>query len=65
MHVIIAIRVGRVLKPSQGCEVKRMFERLLQLHLPSACKWKTTTEAAVDGWKGLLSVSSSLAAENA
>lgn len=65
MHVIIAIRVGRVLKPTQGCEVKRVFERLLHLRLPSACKWKTTTEAAADGWKGLLSVSSSLAAEKA
>lgn len=31
--------------------------------LPSACKWKTTTEAVVDGWMGLLISSSSLAAE--
>lgn len=31
-------------------------------YLPSACEWKTTTEAVVDGWEGLLINSSSLAA---
>lgn len=31
--------------------------------LPSACEWKTTTEAVVDGWKGLFISSSSFAAE--
>lgn len=36
---------------------------LLCVCLPSACAWKTTTEAVVDGWKGLFSSSSSLAAE--
>lgn len=35
------------------------------MHSPSAFEWKTTTEAAVDGWKGLLRASSSLAAEKA
>lgn len=33
--------------------------------LPSACEWKTTTETAAGGWKGLLISSSSLAAEKA
>lgn len=31
--------------------------------LPSACEWKTTTETASVGWKGLFISSSSLAAE--
>lgn len=31
--------------------------------IPSFCEWKTTTEAAVDGWKGLLISSSSFTAE--
>lgn len=35
----------------------------LCVFLPSACEWKTTTEAVVDGWKGLFICSSSLAAE--
>lgn len=30
-------------------------------YLPSACEWKTTTEAAVDGWEGLLIISNSFA----
>lgn len=58
--------VGEVLniKAQLGCDEKRVLAWLLHARLPSACEWKTTTEAVVDGWKGLLSVSISLAAEN-
>lgn len=58
--------VGEVLniKARLGCGVKRVLAWLLHARLPSACEWKTTTEAAVDGWKGLLNASISLAAEN-
>lgn len=58
--------VGEVLniKAQLGREVKRVLAWLLHARLPSACEWKTTTEVAVDGWKGLLSASISLAAEN-
>lgn len=42
----------------------KLFPRYRSLAcLPSACEWKTTTEAAADGWKGLLSSSSSLAGD--
>lgn len=42
-----------------------LFRAYFWAILPSACEWKTTTDAEAEGWKGLFISSSSLAAEKA